>query len=85
MTAPSWDQNQVLTWSGKWHIVKAQSDYSAEKRYASTLCGAYGYKQEHVPNYVARLQSIASGMKQAPVCKKCARSAAAAERDSEEQ
>lgn len=83
MTAPNWDQNQVLTWSGKWHIaIAAIHPEFANKDYLPTLCGAYGYKQDRVPRYVGRLQAIASGMKPAPVCKKCQRSAAA-ERDSE--
>ncbi len=85
MTAANWDTGQVLTWSGKWHIVNpALISVFDGKDYLMGLCGAYGYKQDRVPRYVGRLQAIASGMKPAPVCKKCTRSAAAAERDSEE-
>lgn len=75
--APNWDQNQVLTWSGKWHIIHTALDTA--DGYARTLCGASGYKRDYVPRYVVRLKSIASGIVSAPVCKKCARAADAAE------
>ncbi|TDZ92104.1 hypothetical protein CCUG60885_04218 [Mycobacteroides salmoniphilum] len=82
MSAPNWDNNQVLTWSGKWHIaITGGTEHFAHKDYMPTLCGVYGYKREHVPKYVARLQSIATGMKQAPLCKKCERSNVASQGD----
>lgn len=77
--APNWDQGQVLTWSGKWHIIYAALDTGPDRQtgYARALCGVSGYRRDHVPRYVARLQSITCGRVKAPVCKKCEKSAAA--------
>lgn len=68
MRTPNWDNNQVLTWSGKWHIAR-EDPYG--KQSMRTLCGAYGYTRDSVPK-TPRLQSIAQGDTQAPACKKCA-------------
>ena len=75
--APNWDRDQVLTWSGKWHIANDPESPDRMKGYRRTFCGAYGYTRDHVPNYVGRLQAIKKGIRKADVCKKCERSAAA--------
>lgn len=75
MSVENWELGQVLTWSGKWHIPFPGED--PVRNQVRTLCGAYGYTFEGLPRYVQRLMDIAKGVKAAPVCKLCERSAAA--------
>ena len=66
--APNWDQNQVLTWSGRWHIA---SPNDGPARDARTLCGSSGYQRDYVPRGRKQLQAIKWGLVEAPMCKKC--------------
>lgn len=75
MSAPNWDRGHVLTWSGKWHVphpafIRECGDWQR------TYCGVDGMTRDRIPPYVTRLVEIGSGMKQAPVCKKCERAQA---------
>ncbi|GJJ22303.1 hypothetical protein MTY414_59760 [Mycolicibacterium mageritense] len=72
--APNWGKGMGLTWSGKWHIISS----SQRGHYESlrTLCGTAVYTRDNVPRHHATLQAIASGRRQAPVCKKCERAQA---------
>lgn len=75
--APNWSKGMGLTWSGKWHIISSDyrpCHYDPDARGA--LCGANVYTRDSVPHYHATLQAIASGRRQAPVCKKCERAQA---------
>ena len=74
MSAPNWDQGHVLTWSGKWHIMRP-AFFVAGKTEQRAYCGAYGYTKDTVP-CTYRLLSIRNGPTQAPICKKCQRAQA---------
>jgi hypothetical protein len=75
--APNWNQSQVLTWSGKWHISNEPELPGRMAGYRRTLCGVYGYTRDHVPRQNGKLQAIATGQYRAPLCKKCEKAAAA--------
>lgn len=68
--APNWDQGQGLTWSAKWHVI---GPWPTERGQGRALCGVYVYTRDSVPRYYAKLQAISTGVRQAPVCKKCQR------------
>lgn len=78
MSVENWEQGQVLTWSGKWHIAMYAHELAdPNKDNVRALCGAQGYKINGIPRYHERLVAIATGAKTAPLCKLCERSAAA--------
>jgi hypothetical protein len=72
---PVWPEGHILTWSGKWHYANPAFGDRA-------FCGAYGYthfatsnryEDRALPSRMAnhRLNMIATGIRQAAVCKKC--------------
>lgn len=63
--APNWDQNQVLTWSGKWHV---RSEVNGR-----TQCAADAIYRDDWACTRGHLQAIATGRVEAPLCKRCAR------------
>lgn len=80
--APEWEHNYVLTWSGRWHIADVHAaperlGFGYDRNNRRTLCGAYGYTRDHVPEGHHELQAIRTGSKQAPTCKKCEKKARA--------